>query len=150
MSMFTDLMSRMTGRDADEVAPIPANSAAATPGDEGAVGDASPATEPPIDEAASTEAGKPVAAAPLTFEEVDRNLSALAADQPEALDWKSSIADLLKLVGMESSYGARKELALELGYSESDIVEKGSAEMNLWLHGEVMRQLAARGMKLPG
>ena len=55
----------------------------------------------------------------------------------------------MKLVGMDSSYGARKELALELGYSQADIDSKGSAEMNMWLHKEVMKQLAANGGTVP-
>lgn len=156
MSMFTDLISRMTGRDASELADgvtsdaaaVPANAAAATPSDESTADDA-PAAETPVDPTASTEAGVPVSAAAFTFEEIEATLAELAKDQPEELNWKHSIVDLLKLVGMESSYGARKELALELGYSESDIVEKGSAEMNIWLRDEVMKQLAARGVKMP-
>lgn len=147
--MFTDLMSRMTGRDADEFTRVPANAAAGTPSDEHGADEAS-ATGAPLDAAASTEAGAPVAAATLSFEEIEAHLAGLAKDQPEELNWRNSIVDLLKLVGLESSYGARKELALELGYTESDIVEKGSAEMNLWLRDEVMKQLAARGVKMPG
>ncbi len=149
MSMFTDLISRMTGREADEVAALPANAAAATPNEERTAAEAS-ATDASLDAAASTEAGAPVVAAALTFEEIEANLAELAKGQTEDLNWKNSIVDLLKLVGLESSYGARKELALELGYSESAIVEKGSAEMNIWLRDEVMKQLDARGVKMPG
>ncbi|MEO7505020.1 MAG: DUF3597 domain-containing protein [Sphingomicrobium sp.] len=62
------------------------------------------------------------------------------------LNWKTSIVDLMKLLGMDSSLDNRKELATELGYTgELD----GSAEMNMWLHREVMRQLAANGGKVP-
>ncbi len=73
----------------------------------------------------------------------------MAKENSEELDWKRSIVDLMKLVGMDSSYGARKELALELGYSQANIDSKGSAEMNMWLHKEVMKQLAANGGKVP-
>ena len=73
----------------------------------------------------------------------------MEAEHPEDLDWKRSIVDLMKLVGMDSSYGARKELALELGYSQADIDAKGSAEMNMWLHKQVMKKLAENGGKVP-
>lgn len=62
------------------------------------------------------------------------------------LNWRTSIVDLMKLLDMDSSLTNRKELATELGYTgEKD----GSAEMNLWLHKEVMRQLATHGGKVP-
>jgi hypothetical protein len=76
-------------------------------------------------------------------------LDAIARDHPDAPDWRKSIVDLLKTVGLDSSYGARKKLALELGYTEDLIVTKGSSEMNLWLLGEVMKRLADEGVKLP-
>ncbi len=62
------------------------------------------------------------------------------------LNWRSSIVDLMKLVGMESSLAERKELATELGYSGA---LDGSAEMNIWLHKAVMRELAANGGIVP-
>jgi Domain of unknown function (DUF3597) len=62
------------------------------------------------------------------------------------LNYKTSIVDLLKLLGIDSSLENRKELATELGYQGP---KDGSAEMNIWLHKEVMRQLAAHGGKVP-
>ena len=62
------------------------------------------------------------------------------------LNYKTSIVDLMKLLGMDSSLENRKELATELGYQGA---KDGSAEMNIWLHKEVMRQLAAHGGKVP-
>ena len=62
------------------------------------------------------------------------------------LNWRTSIVDLMKLLGIDSSLANRKELATELGYTgELD----GSAEMNIWLHKAVMRELAANGGKVP-
>ena len=62
------------------------------------------------------------------------------------LNWRTSIVDLMKLLDLDSSLDHRKELATELGYTgEKD----GSAEMNIWLHKEVMRQLATHGGKVP-
>ena len=62
------------------------------------------------------------------------------------LNWRTSIVDLMKLIGLDSSLDNRKELATELGYTGD---RDGSAEMNLWLHKEVMRQLAANGGTVP-
>ena len=62
------------------------------------------------------------------------------------LNWRTSIVDLMKLLGLDSSLDNRKELATELGYTGD---KDGSAEMNIWLHKEVMRQLAANGGTVP-
>ena len=70
---------------------------------------------------------------------------AAAKGNPD-LNYKSSIVDLMKLIGLDSSLDNRKELATELGYTGD---KDGSAEMNVWLHKEVMRQLAANGGKVP-
>jgi hypothetical protein len=62
------------------------------------------------------------------------------------LNYKTSIVDLMKLLGIDSSLENRKELAQELGYTgERD----GSAEMNIWLHKATMKQLAANGGRVP-
>jgi len=73
-------------------------------------------------------------------------LSGLAAKNPEKLDWKRSIVDLMKLVGMDSSLSARKQLATELHYTGD---QNDSASMNIWLHKEVLRKLAENGGKVP-
>jgi len=62
------------------------------------------------------------------------------------LNYKTSIVDLLKLLGIDSSLDNRKELATELGYTGD---KDGSAEMNIWLHKAVMKQLATHGGKVP-
>jgi hypothetical protein len=62
------------------------------------------------------------------------------------LNYKTSIVDLLKLLDIDSSLDNRKELATELGYTGA---KDGSAEMNIWLHKAVMRELAANGGKVP-
>jgi hypothetical protein len=73
-------------------------------------------------------------------------LDGMAAKNPEKLDWKKSIVDLMKLVGMDSSLGSRKELARELGYSGDP---SDSAAMNVWLHKQVLKKLAENGGKVP-
>ncbi|MGY4575434.1 DUF3597 domain-containing protein [Bradyrhizobium sp. USDA 3256] len=69
-----------------------------------------------------------------------------AAATGEKLDWRSSIVDLMKTLGLDSSLAARKELAKELHYTGDT---SNTATMNVWLHQQVMAKLAANGGKLP-
>ncbi|MCH8685865.1 DUF3597 domain-containing protein [Pedomonas mirosovicensis] len=78
--------------------------------------------------------------------DVEAILNGMAAKSGEKLNWQTSIVDLMKLLGLDSSLSARKELAQELGYTGA---LDGSAEMNVWLHKRVMRELAANGGKVP-
>ena len=78
--------------------------------------------------------------------DVEAVLTKLAADSKEKLDWRKSIVDLMKLLNLDSSFGARKELAKELGYTGDP---NDSASMNIWLHKQVMQKLAANGGKVP-
>jgi Domain of unknown function (DUF3597) len=73
-------------------------------------------------------------------------LDGLAAKNAEKLDWKRSIVDLMKLVGMDSSLSARKQLATELHYTGD---QNDSASMNIWLHKEVLKKLSENGGKVP-
>ena len=84
--------------------------------------------------------------APMSDVDVAAVLNGLAANNKEKLDWKRSIVDLMKLLGLDSSLGARKQLATELGY-KGDMND--SATMNIWLHKQVMQKLAANGGKVP-
>ena len=79
-------------------------------------------------------------------EHVDAILAEAAAQKGQELNYKTSIVDLMKLLDLDPSLGNRKELAEELGYTgEKD----GSAEMNIWLHKQVMDKLAENGGKVP-
>ncbi len=86
------------------------------------------------------------ATATATAVDIEEILNRMAATSKEKLDWKHSIVDLMKLVGMDSSLAERKELAKDLNYT-GDMND--SAAMNMWLHKEVMRKLAANGGKVP-
>ncbi|MES2280612.1 MAG: DUF3597 domain-containing protein [Pseudomonadota bacterium] len=88
------------------------------------------------------------AAAPAPMEEVDVEalLDDMASKNPQKLNWKTSIVDLMKLLDLDSSIGERKALAKELGYT-GDTAD--SASMNIWLHRQVMNKLAANGGKVP-
>jgi hypothetical protein len=81
---------------------------------------------------------------PVDVEQVLNDISAQKGNP--GLNYQSSIVDLMKLLGLDSSLDHRKQLADELGYTGA---QDGSAEMNIWLHKEVMRQLAANGGKVP-
>ncbi|MBK8229412.1 MAG: DUF3597 domain-containing protein [Candidatus Eisenbacteria bacterium] len=89
----------------------------------------------------------PSAPSPIAVVDVVAQLEASAAKHPEKLNWKVSIVDLLKLLGLESSFGARKELALELGCPAEKMAD--SAQMNIWLHKTVLQKLAANGGNIP-
>jgi hypothetical protein len=78
--------------------------------------------------------------------DVEAVLNGLNAKSPQKLNWQTSIVDLMKLVGMDSSLQHRKELAAELGYKGDS---NDSAAMNVWLHKAVMQKLAANGGKVP-
>lgn len=73
-------------------------------------------------------------------------LTSLAANTPQKLNWRTSIVDLMKLLGIDSDLQNRKELAQELGYTGDT---SNSAAMNIWLHKRVMQELAANGGKVP-
>ena len=88
-------------------------------------------------------------AAPTAISGVDvvAKLEALAESSPEKLNWKVSIVDLMKLLGMDSSLDARKALATELGCPADKMGD--SAQMNMWLHKTVLKKLADNGGNIP-
>jgi hypothetical protein len=94
----------------------------------------------------TTAAGAPVTGKPMTEEEVEAMIEKLADNSDEDLNWDESIVDLMKLLKLDSSLTARKTLATELGYKGA---LDGSAEMNVWLHKQVMTKLAEGGGKVP-
>ena len=102
----------------------------------------------PAPVAAAPSAAPAPAAAPAAPEPVDIEaiLTAAAASVDYETNWRTSIVDLMKLCGLNSSLGNRKELAKELGFT-GDMND--SAGMNIWLHRQVMNQLAANGGHVP-
>ena len=133
MSIFGKIKDAIFGKKAapQQPQPIPGQ----TPTGQSPIGQASPAPHP-----------QP--AAPAQQVDVGQVLSQIAAEKGNPdLNYKSSIVDLMKLLDLDSSLENRKELATELGYTGD---KDGSAEMNIWLHKEVMKQLAAHGGKVPG
>jgi hypothetical protein len=89
----------------------------------------------------------PAATQPVAEVDVVAKLEGLAANHPEKLNWKTSIVDLLKLLGLDSSLTARKELATELGCPAEKMGD--SAQMNIWLHKTVLQKLADNGGNVP-
>ena len=143
MGLLSNLMSKIFSHapaTAVATAPAAASAPAAQP---------TPVTQPTAATASAVAAAPapsaPKPAAPVVVD-IAAVMSGLAAKNPEKLDWKRSIVDLMKLVGMDSSLSARKELATELHYT-GDMND--SASMNVWLHKEVLKKLAENGGKVP-
>jgi hypothetical protein len=120
MSIFGSIMSAIFGKSATV---------------QSAGGTASPASPAP---SSGQPAGQTV--------DVEKVLTERASQKKEKLDGRRSIVDLMKVLDLDSSLGARKELAKELGYTGE---LNGSAEMNIWLHKQVMQKLAANGGNVP-
>jgi hypothetical protein len=96
--------------------------------------------------AAASDAPAAVPAAAAEPVDVEAVLTGLAAQRSETLNWRASIVDLMKLLDLDSSLAARKQLAGELNYSGDT---NDSATMNVWLHKQVMVKLAENGGKVP-
>ncbi|MBV5285964.1 MAG: DUF3597 domain-containing protein [Methyloversatilis discipulorum] len=114
--------------------------------------DDAPAAAAPAPAPASapvTAPAAPAAPAPVAISEVDvvSKLEALAAANTQKLNWKVSIVDLMKLLGLDSSLDARKTLATELGCPQDKMGD--SAQMNMWLHKTVLQKLAENGGNIP-
>jgi 3-oxoacyl-ACP reductase-like protein len=103
---------------------------------------------PTLAPAAAAPAAPPAAAPvpqPAVVEEVDVEARLDALPGADALNWRTSIVDLMKLIGVDSSYDNRKQLAEELGNASY----AGSAEDNIKLHRQTMQELARNGGKVP-
>ena len=116
-----------------QVQPAPASRPAPTP-------TAAPGTPAPTPAA-------PAAPKPISEVDVVAKLEKMASTNPEKLNWKVSIVDLMKLLDLDSSLAARKELATELGAPADKMGD--SAQMNMWLHKTVLRKLAENGGNIP-
>lgn len=115
-------------------------------GDSAAAPSGTTATEPPSSSAreAATAAPPPE---PIAVVDVVAQLERRAAANPQKLNWRTSIVDLLKLLDLDSSFAARKELAAELGCPAEKMGD--SAQMNMWLHKTVLARIAANGGNIP-
>ncbi|MBW9104836.1 DUF3597 domain-containing protein [Paraburkholderia phenoliruptrix] len=145
MSIFSSILNKIFPHD------HPANT-----GSGATAGAAAPATAAPG--SASAPAGAPAtpstAAAgnaqppvtPMPAVDVEAVLTKMQQSSGEKLNWRTSIVDLMKLLGLDSSLTARKELASELHYTGNT---EDSATMNIWLHKQVMQKLAENGGKVP-
>jgi len=136
MSFFGKILEKL-GMKSAKVEPAPAPTPAPAPR-------AAPAPMPPPKPAAPPPPPPPVA---ISVVDVVARLEALAAASPQKLNWKVSIVDLLKLLDLDSSFAARKELAVELGCPADAMGD--SAKMNMWLHKTVLKKLAENGGNIP-
>ena len=131
MSIFGNIVSAIFGHGA--AATTAAAGSAAAPGAPAAKG-------------TPTVAGPAATGKPMTREQVEEMIEKLADAQDEEYNWEESIVDLMKLLKLDSSLSARKQLAQELSYAGA---LDGSAEMNIWLHKQVMTKLAESGGVVP-
>lgn len=128
MSIFGDIVNKLFGKAKPDAAP-PADAAQPDP--------------------AAAQAAAPDAApapAPLSDVDVAAVLDQLVSESGQTLNWRVSIVDTMKALGVDSSLDHRKQLAAELKY---DGDTNDSASMNIWLHKKLMQALAANGGKLP-
>jgi len=121
------------------------NSSQAAPGAQQRAPQPAPASQPASQPAAQQPQAAP-AAAPMQQVDVEAVLNGMQQQSGQQLNWRTSIVDLLKLLGLDSSLQARKELAAELHYTGDT---NDSASMNIWLHRQVMNKLAENGGKVP-
>ena len=130
MGLFGSILAKL-GFGKSEPAPAPAPA---------------PLPVPPVATAAPVPAAPP-APVPIAVVDVVAKLEQRAAANPQKLNWKTSIVDLLKLLDLDSSFAARKELAVELG-CPADLMGD-SAKMNVWLHKTVLAKIAENGGNVP-
>jgi hypothetical protein len=134
MSIFGSLMGKILGHSA-RASEAKVNEARAS----------APAAPAPAPTAAAAPAAT-AAPAPVSMATIEASLADMAAASKQKLDWRNSIVDLMKLVGIDSDITNRRALANELGYT-GDLND--SATMNVWLHKEVMRRMAESGGQVP-
>ena len=108
---------------------------------------AAPVITPPAAAAPAAAPAAPAAPAPIAVVDVMALMEQKAAANPQKLNWRTSIVDLLKLLDIDSSLDARKALAKEL-YCPSELMGD-SAKMNIWLHKNVLAHIAANGGNVP-
>ncbi|MBB4277172.1 DUF3597 domain-containing protein [Rhizobium mongolense] len=137
MGIFDKIKNAIFGGEA-QAAPV--TEAAAAPKMEPAQKPAAPSAAPSV-----TPTTAPATTAPATVDIVPI-LDAAVKKSGQKLDWRHSIVDLMKAVGMDASLSERKELAAELGYSGDT---GDSAKMNMFLHKALMKKLSENGGKVP-
>ncbi|MBN8953833.1 MULTISPECIES: DUF3597 domain-containing protein [unclassified Rhizobium] len=137
MGIFDKIKGAIWGQaKAAEAAPAPTTTAAT----------ANPAPAPTPAPSATTAATSPATSAPSAPVDIAAILDAAVKNSGQKLDWKHSIVDLMKALGMDASLSERKELAQELGYTGD---AGDSAKMNMFLHKALLKKLSDNGGKVP-
>jgi hypothetical protein len=151
MGLFSTILEKLgLKKDKTEEAAAPAAPAPAAPAAAAPKAEAKPvaaAAARPMKDDRALEDSKPVAPKAISEVDVVAKLEKLASENPAQLNWKVSIVDLLKLLDIDSSGSARKELAEELGCPADQMSD--SARMNVWLHKEVLKKIAENGGNIP-
>jgi Domain of unknown function (DUF3597) len=154
MGLFSKILEKLgikKDKQAGATATVPEKEKTAAPAPKVAAPAKPTATSRPAStpKPAPVPVAAPKVAAPTPISEVDvvSKLEGLAAKNPAKLNWKVSIVDLLKLLDLESSFEARKEMAVELGCPPE--LMNDSAKMNTWLHKKVLQEIAENGGNIP-
>ena len=137
MGIFQTITDAILGKKPEKK---PAAAPAPRPAVAPRTANASAAAPRPAPQAAPRPAAQP---APVSQVDVEQKLDSLPG--ADKLNWRSSIVDLMKLIGVDAGFASRKELAHELG----DADYSGTAEENIWLHKRTMQELAKNGGKVP-
>ncbi|NOV24309.1 DUF3597 domain-containing protein [Cupriavidus necator] len=151
MSIFKDILNKLLGKHKPAATTTASTPAAGSPTSAGAPAGTAPTsgtgTAPAGGNVQGTTGAAPGAqTAPLSGVDVEAIMDRLVQESGQTLNWRTSIVDTMKALGIDSSLEHRKELARELHYS-GDMND--SAAMNVWLHKRLMQELAANGGKLP-
>lgn len=137
MGIFDKIKGAIWGEaKAAEAAPAPTSTTAT----------ANPAPAPTPAPSSTTAATSPATSAPSAPVDIASILDAAVKKSGQKLDWKHSIVDLMKALGMDASFSERKELAQELGYTGD---AGDSAKMNTFLHKALLKKLADNGGTVP-
>lgn len=142
MGIFSSIKEKLFGK-AEEQKPVDTITAGAV---KPATADVSATPTISSDAVVTSTAGQPAAVTPSQSVDVAAILDAAVAKNGQKLDWRRSIVDMMKALGMDASLQERKELADELGYTGD---KSDSASMNIWLHKALMKALADNGGKVP-
>ncbi|GAA3114817.1 DUF3597 domain-containing protein [Rhizobium viscosum] len=146
MGVFDRIKNAIFGKA--QAAPVPEPASAAPPAAQPTAATGSPPVTEPATGAPPPAQASPTQASPTqaSSADIEQILNAAVKKSGQKLDWRHSIVDLMKALGMDASLAERKELAAELGYTGDT---NDSAKMNIFLHKALMKKLSENGGKVP-
>ena len=149
MGLFDRIKEKLGLGDTSNEAQKPSGTTPTTSASTSSEQGATLGNQPSATSNATLAPGQDLNARPAGLSQVDvaAKLDGMAASHAETLNWRTSIVDLMKLLGMDSSLESRRELAVELGCPAEKMSDSG--QMNMWLHREVLKRVAEHGGTVP-